>query len=79
MNTRTITPARNAYDYPLLIKRLLHSGVRYEPDQEIVYRDQVRLSYRELAPLRRFERPTYPLGGGCSIQLSYRGTLGGEF
>ena len=27
----------------------------------------------EMAPRRRFERPTFPLGGGCSIQLSYRG------
>lgn len=27
-----------------------------------------------MAPLRRFERPTCPLGGGCSIQLSYKGT-----
>ena len=27
-----------------------------------------------LAPQRRFERPTCPLGGGCSIQLSYWGT-----
>ncbi len=26
-----------------------------------------------MAPRRRFERPTYRLGGGCSIQLSYRG------
>lgn len=27
-----------------------------------------------MAPTRRFERPTCPLGGGCSIQLSYVGT-----
>ena len=26
-----------------------------------------------MAPLRRFERPTYRLGGGCSILLSYKG------
>ncbi len=26
-----------------------------------------------LVPRRRFERPTCPLGGDCSIQLSYRG------
>src|SRR5690625_7192488 len=28
---------------------------------------------RQMAPRRRFERPTCRLGGGCSIQLSYRG------
>ena len=27
----------------------------------------------EMVPRRRFERPTCRLGGGCSIQLSYRG------
>ncbi len=31
-----------------MIKRLLLSGGRYEKTREIVYRDQVRLSYREL-------------------------------
>ncbi len=29
-----------------------------------------------LAPMRRFERPTYRLGGGCSILLSYMGICG---
>ena len=48
LNTRIIPPAENAYKCPLLIKRLLLSGVRYEPDREIVYRDQLRYSYREL-------------------------------
>ena len=28
---------------------------------------------RHVAPPRRFERPTYRLGGGCSIRLSYGG------
>lgn len=27
----------------------------------------------KMAPQRGFEPPTYPLGGDCSIQLSYRG------
>gem|GEM_PF-3482950 len=26
-----------------------------------------------MAPRTRFERVTFPLGGGCSIHLSYRG------
>jgi fatty-acyl-CoA synthase len=43
--TRIIPPAANAYQYPLLIKRLLLSGVRYEKTREIVYRDTLRYSY----------------------------------
>ncbi|MBO3275530.1 fatty acid--CoA ligase [Pseudomonas schmalbachii] len=46
--TKIIPPAPGAYDYPLLIKRLLLSGVRYQPDQEIVYSDKLRYSYRTL-------------------------------
>lgn len=29
-----------------------------------------------MVPSRRFERPTCPLGGGRSIQLSYEGSAG---
>ncbi|MEX6504427.1 fatty acid--CoA ligase [Pseudomonas zhanjiangensis] len=46
--TKIIPPAPGAYDYPLLIKRLLLSGVRYQPDQEIVYADKLRYNYRTL-------------------------------
>ncbi|MET1078298.1 MAG: fatty acid--CoA ligase [Pseudomonas sp.] len=45
LQTRVIPPADNAYPYPLLIKRLLLSGSRYEKTREIVYRDSVRYSY----------------------------------
>lgn len=45
LQTRIIPPAANAYACPLLIKRLLLSGVRYEPRREIVYRDRVRYDY----------------------------------
>ncbi len=34
------------YDTPLIIKHLLTNTLRLNPDQEIVYRDVVRLSYR---------------------------------
>ena len=34
-----------AYSYQLLLKHLLHYGVAWAPDQEIVYRDLVRESY----------------------------------
>lgn len=48
LQTRVIPPAENAYQYPLLIKNLLLSGVRYERDREIIYRDLVRYSYPTL-------------------------------
>jgi fatty-acyl-CoA synthase len=35
-----------AYDYQLLLKHLLEHGVAWAPDQEIVYRDEVRHTYR---------------------------------
>jgi len=37
----------SAYGYPLLIKNLLHAPVSRNPDQEIVYRGTVRLTYRQ--------------------------------
>ncbi|HEK1686850.1 TPA: fatty acid--CoA ligase [Pseudomonas putida] len=48
LQTRLLKPADGAYTYPLLIKRLLMSGSRYEKTREIVYRDKVRLTYPEL-------------------------------
>ncbi|WP_434456459.1 fatty acid--CoA ligase [Stutzerimonas urumqiensis] len=48
LQTRILPPAANAYAYPLLIKRLLLSGQRYERTREIVYRDQVRYDYATL-------------------------------
>ncbi len=35
------------YDYPLIIKQLLITPLRQYPNQEIVYRDTLRLTYRE--------------------------------
>lgn len=46
MKTKIIEPAANAYQYPLLIKSLLLSGKRYEPNNEIVYGDVIRYDYR---------------------------------
>jgi fatty-acyl-CoA synthase len=45
LQTRVIPPADGAYQYPLLIKRLLMSGSRYEKTREIVYRDIIRYTY----------------------------------
>ncbi len=44
---RKISSAPSAYSYPLLIKQLLLTPILYAPDQEIVYQDKVRLTYRE--------------------------------
>lgn len=38
----------SAYDYPLLIKHLLHTPLAHAPEQEIVYRDLKRYDYRKL-------------------------------
>jgi fatty-acyl-CoA synthase len=43
INTRTAS----AYAYPLLIKHLLHTPLACSPDQEIVYRDRLRYTYRD--------------------------------
>ena len=48
LQTRVIAPAEGAYQYPLLIKRLLMSGTRYEKTREIVYRDKLRYTYPTL-------------------------------
>ncbi|MFH1060453.1 MAG: fatty acid--CoA ligase [Pseudomonadota bacterium] len=47
-NVKLVDRAEQAYAYPLLIKHLLHTPIIYAPDQEIVYRDQLRLTYRDL-------------------------------
>ncbi len=35
------------YQYQLLIKHLLATPLFFAPDQEIIYRDKVRLTYRK--------------------------------
>lgn len=40
------TPASAAYEYPLLLKHLLHTPLAYYPDREIVYADGTRHTYR---------------------------------
>lgn len=34
--------------YPLIVKKLLNTPMIYAPDQEIVYRDKRRYTYRDL-------------------------------
>src|ERR1700751_3376625 len=48
MTGRIIAPAKSAYQYPLIIKHLWHAPLLQAADQEIVYRDLKRFTYREL-------------------------------
>lgn len=36
------------YEYPLLIKKLLVTPLAFAPNQEIIYRDKIRMTYRDL-------------------------------
>ncbi|WP_321493129.1 fatty acid--CoA ligase [uncultured Desulfobacter sp.] len=45
--TRLIEPCKDAYNYPLLIKNLLETPLIYSPDQEIIYRDLMRYTYKD--------------------------------
>lgn len=49
MPVKLIEKTPSAYGYPLLIKQLLHSPLAFAQDQEIVYRDKVRYTYRAFA------------------------------
>ncbi|MFW6401653.1 MAG: AMP-binding protein, partial [Desulfohalobiaceae bacterium] len=48
MPVREIEKTPSAYEYPLLIKNLLQTPLSYSPQQEIVYRDQMRYTYQDL-------------------------------
>jgi fatty-acyl-CoA synthase len=56
------------YDFQLLLKHVLTHGVRWAPDQEIVYRDQVRHTYKET-----YER-VLRLGGALQALGVQKGT-----
>jgi fatty-acyl-CoA synthase len=48
MSANLIECTPSAYGYPLLINQLLHTPLAHAPEQEIVYRDLRRYSYRML-------------------------------
>ncbi len=48
LKTKILQPTEEAYTYPLLIKRILADSLKYEPYNEIVYRDLTRYNYFEL-------------------------------
>ncbi|MCP4115506.1 MAG: fatty acid--CoA ligase [Desulfobacteraceae bacterium] len=47
MGVKIIEKSDSAYSYPLLIKSLLGNSLVRSPDQEIIYRDQMRYTYRD--------------------------------
>ena len=63
--TRIVHRTPSAYSYPLLIGHLLHTITLYAPRQEIVYRDVVRHTYRDLyARIHRLASGLTSLGVG---------------
>ena len=48
MTGRLIQVAKSAYRYPLILKQLWHAPIVQAPDQEIVYRDLKRFTYRDI-------------------------------
>ena len=45
MNIKEMQPARDAYNFQLLIKNILTTPLIYSSEQEIIYRDKVRYNY----------------------------------
>lgn len=48
MAVASIERSQSAYNYPLLISKLFDIGLNIAPDQEIVYADKTRMTYRDL-------------------------------
>ncbi len=48
LKTKILPSADEAYAFPLLIKRILNDSLKYNPENEIVYRDISRYNYLEL-------------------------------
>jgi fatty-acyl-CoA synthase len=70
MNAASAERTACAHGYPLLIKQLLASGLRRGRDQQIVYGDCVRLTYREFG-----ERVSRLASGLASLGVGYGDTV----
>ncbi|MGC8602974.1 MAG: fatty acid--CoA ligase [Desulfomonilaceae bacterium] len=68
---RLVERTPSAYAYPLLIKNILLTPILYAPDQEIVYRDKLRMTYRDL--YQRINRLASAL---TSLGIGYDDTIG---
>jgi len=62
MTEKLIARTPSAYGYPLLIKQLFEAPLVDAPDQEIVYKGQVRLTYRS------FRERVHRLAGALAAQ-----------
>jgi fatty-acyl-CoA synthase len=71
LSGRLINITPSAYTFPLLIKQLLHSPMMHAADQEIVYRDRKRFTYRML-----HERIHRLAGGLASVGVRPGDTVG---
>lgn len=47
MHDNLVVPTRSAYGYPLLVKQLLTQAISIHGDQQISYRGELRLTYRD--------------------------------
>ncbi|WP_283151006.1 fatty acid--CoA ligase [Silvimonas soli] len=72
METNTIPVTASAYTYPLLIKQLLHTPLAVAPQQEIVYADKRRHTYKEFSlRINRLGNALTNLGvkGCCTVAV----------
>ena len=74
MTNNIINKTPSAYAYPLLIKNLLANPLRQFPNQEIVYGDFKRQTYREMG--ERIHRLANGLAGLVKQLLVDVGILG---
>ena len=66
IKTKIIAPSPSAYNYQLLVGRLLEQALKYRPGVEIVYRDQLRYTYQDL--YRRVSRLANLLSGQLAVE-----------
>ena len=66
IRTKIIAPSPSAYNYQLLIGRLLEQALVYRPGAEIVYRDRSRYTYRDL--YKRVSKLANFLTGHLAVQ-----------
>jgi fatty-acyl-CoA synthase len=71
MTVRLIKRNSSAYSYPLLIKNLLSAPLNHSPDQEIIYSDISRYTYKEL-----FQRVSSLANLLCKIGVKKGSTVG---
>ena len=69
MPERNFYPGED-YDYPLLIGKLLNTPLIYSPNQEIIYRDKMRYTYKTLK-----ERVTRLADGLASLGIKFGDTV----